>query len=145
MMRMFSKSPKTVVVGLSGGVDSAVSALLLKQQGYRVIGLFMKNWEEDDELCPAAVDYQDVITICDQIGIPHYSVNFAKEYWDNVFTEFVEGLKNGVTPNPDVLCNREIKFKVLLDKAIELGADYLATGPLLPQCEWQASQGIGPE
>lgn len=120
-------SPKTVVVGLSGGVDSAVSALLLKQQGYRVIGLFMKNWEEEGD-CPAAVDYEDVVSVCEQIGIPHYSVNFAKDYWDSVFSELIEGLKKGVTPNPDVLCNREIKFKVLLDKAIELGADYLATG-----------------
>lgn len=126
---MFSKPPpKTVVVGLSGGVDSAVSALLLKQQGYRVIGLFMKNWDEEDTLCPAAIDYQDVVSVCEQIGIPHYSVNFAKDYWDNVFTELVDGLKKGVTPNPDVLCNREIKFKVMLEKALELGADYLATG-----------------
>ncbi len=125
---MSSKSqPKTVVVGLSGGVDSSVSALLLKEQGYRVIGLFMKNWDEDEH-CPATLDYEDVVSVCDQIGIPHYSVNFTKEYWDSVFSEFLDGMKKGLTPNPDVLCNREIKFKVLLDKAMELGADYLATG-----------------
>lgn len=119
--------PKTVVVGMSGGVDSSVSALLLKQQGYRVIGLFMRNWEEGEE-CPAVQDYDDVVSVCEKIGIPHYVVDFTKEYWDNVFSHFLEELKMGYTPNPDVLCNREIKFKVLLDKALSLGADYLATG-----------------
>ncbi len=120
----------TVVVGMSGGVDSSVSALLLKQQGYKVIGLFMKNWEEKDEngVCRSAFDYQDVEKVCDQIDIPYYSVNFVQEYWDNVFTQFLADFKRGWTPNPDILCNREIKFKVFLKKALELGADYLATG-----------------
>lgn len=123
-------SKKIVVVGMSGGVDSSVSALLLKEQGYEVIGLFMKNWEEtnDQGICQSAQDYQDVAQVCQKLDIPFYSVNFAKEYWDSVFTEFVEELKLGHTPNPDVLCNREIKFKVLLEKALSLGADYLATG-----------------
>lgn len=121
---------KTVVVGMSGGVDSSVSALILKEMGYNVIGLFMKNWEENDEngQCLASLEYEDVVRVCNQIGIPHFSVNFAKEYWDNVFTSFLEEYKLGHTPNPDILCNREIKFKHLLDKALELGADYLATG-----------------
>jgi tRNA-specific 2-thiouridylase len=121
---------KTVVVGMSGGVDSSVSALLLKKSGYRVIGLFMKNWEEANEngVCKAAQEYEDVVKVCQQIDIPHYSVNFAKEYWDHVFSHFLEELKLGYTPNPDILCNREIKFKVFLEKALSLGADYLATG-----------------
>ncbi len=121
---------KTVAVGMSGGVDSSVAALLLKQQGYRVIGLFMKNWEEKDEngVCQSSKDYEDVVRVCGQIGIPYYSINFVQEYWDNVFTHFLEELKQGHTPNPDILCNREIKFKVLLDKALSMGADYLATG-----------------
>jgi tRNA-specific 2-thiouridylase len=120
----------TVVVGMSGGVDSSVTALLLKEQGYRVIGLFMKNWEEQnaDGVCTSSIEYEDVIRVCEKIDIPYYSVNFVKEYWDNVFTHFLKEFEAGHTPNPDILCNREIKFKVLLDKALELGADYLATG-----------------
>jgi len=121
---------KTVVIGMSGGVDSSVAALLLKEQGYNVIGMFMKNWDETDAqgVCPAAQDFEDVARICDKISIPYYSVNFVKEYWDNVFTHFLEELKQGHTPNPDILCNREIKFKVLLDKALQMGAQFLATG-----------------
>lgn len=121
---------KTVVVGMSGGVDSSVCALLLKEQGYRVIGMFMKNWEEKDPngICKASIEYEDVVRVCQQIDIPYYSVNFVKEYWDHVFSHFLKDFESGQTPNPDVLCNREIKFKVLLDKALELGADYLATG-----------------
>ncbi len=123
-------SGKTVVVGLSGGVDSAVSAFLLKEQGCRVIGLFMKNWEEQDEhgVCKASLEYEDVAAVCAMLNIPCYSVNFVKEYWENVFTHFLEEFRNGHTPNPDILCNREIKFKVMFDKALEMGADYLATG-----------------
>lgn len=123
-------SSKTVVVGMSGGVDSSVSALLLKQQGFHVIGMFMKNWEESDEngLCTSSKDFEDVVRVCEQIDIPYYTVNFVKEYWDSVFTHFLEGLNRGLTPNPDILCNKEIKFKVLLEKALEIGADYLATG-----------------
>lgn len=121
---------KTVVIGMSGGVDSSVAAMLLKQQGYRVIGMFMKNWEEKDAdgVCRSASDYEDVVRVCEQLDIPYYSVNFVKEYWDNVFTHFLEEFKLGHTPNPDILCNREIKFKVLLEKALEIGGDYLATG-----------------
>lgn len=123
-------SQQTVVVGMSGGVDSSVSALLLKQQGYRVIGLFMKNWEEQDEqgICRSAYDYDDVRRVCEQIDIPYYAVNFVEEYRNQVFAQFLEDFKRGLTPNPDILCNREIKFKVFLDKALELGADFLATG-----------------
>jgi tRNA-specific 2-thiouridylase len=121
---------KTVVVGMSGGVDSSVTALLLKQQGFKVIGLFMKNWEEKDDsgVCLSAYDYEDVRRVCETIDIPYYAVNFAKEYRDKVFNQFIEDFKKGLTPNPDILCNREIKFKVFFDKAMELGADYLATG-----------------
>ncbi len=103
---------KTVVVGMSGGVDSSVTALLLKQQGFRVIGLFMKNWEE--EPCPAQRDFEDVVAVCQQLDIPYYSVNFAKQYWDTVFSKCLEEYQAGYTPNPDVLCNREIKFNVFL-------------------------------
>ena len=119
-----------VVVGLSGGVDSAVSALLLKEQGWDVIGVFMNNWEETDEngVCPAVDDWSDVRDIADRIGIPYYSVNFAKEYMDRVFSYFLEEYRKGRTPNPDVLCNREIKFKAFLDLAMQLDAEKMATG-----------------
>lgn len=124
------EKPIRVVVGMSGGVDSSVAALLLKEQGYEVIGLFMKNWEGDDDEdnCAAEEDFDDVVAVCSQIGIPYYGVNFAKEYWDEVFSICLEDYRAGLTPNPDILCNRQIKFKALLDKAKELGADYLATG-----------------
>lgn len=119
-----------VVVGMSGGVDSAVSALLLKRAGYDVLGVFMKNWEEKDEegVCTSESDWKDVQHVCDLIGIPYYSVNFVKEYWDRVFTLFLSEYKAGRTPNPDVLCNREIKFKAFLDFAMQLGAEKMATG-----------------
>lgn len=121
---------KTVVVGMSGGVDSSVVALMVKLQGYKVIGLFMKNWDETnpDGTCNADEDYQDVIKVCERLDVPYYSVNFVKEYADEVFAEFLSDYKNGFTPNPDVLCNREIKFKVFFQKAKLLGADFLATG-----------------
>ena len=121
---------KTVVVGMSGGVDSSVAALLLKQQGYNVIGLFMKNWEEDDEngACTAETDYSDVRRVCSILDIPYYSVNFSKEYMDRVFKYFLEEYEKGRTPNPDVLCNREIKFGPFKDYAESLGADFIATG-----------------
>lgn len=130
MSSTLSNRKTRVVVGMSGGVDSSVSALLLKEQGYDVIGVFMKNWDETDEfgVCTAAADFEDVERVCTQIGIPYYSVNFEQEYEDKVFSYFLEEYKKGRTPNPDVLCNREIKFKELLDKAMQLGADYLATG-----------------
>lgn len=121
-------SGKKVVIGMSGGVDSSVSALLLKEQGYEVIGLYMKNWEDVDGSCPGVADYEDVTRVCDTLKIPCYTINFVKEYKDSVFSHFIEELKLGYTPNPDVLCNREIKFKALFQKAKELGADYLATG-----------------
>lgn len=125
-----SNAQKTVVVGMSGGVDSSVVALVTKLQGYKTIGLFMKNWDETnpDGTCPADADYQDVVRVCERLGIPYYSVNFVKEYWDGVFAEFLEDYKKGFTPNPDVLCNREIKFKVFYQRAKLLGADFLATG-----------------
>lgn len=117
-----------VVVGISGGVDSSVAAYLLKQQGHDVIGLFMVNWEEIDGTCTAETDYEDVKRVCNKIGIPYYSVNYAKEYYDRVFTHFLEEYKRGRTPNPDVLCNREIKFGPFLEQAKRLGADMIATG-----------------
>lgn len=119
-----------IAVGMSGGVDSAVSALLLKEQGYDVVGIFMKNWEEKDEdgVCTATADYEDVRDVCGQIGIPYYTVNFEREYWDRVFSYFLEEYKHGRTPNPDVLCNKEIKFRAFLDYALKTGADAMATG-----------------
>lgn len=119
-----------VIVGMSGGVDSSVSALLLLEQGYRVEGLFMKNWEEDDgtEYCTAKEDLADAQAVCDRLGIKLHTANFAAEYWDNVFEHFLAEYKAGRTPNPDILCNREIKFKAFLDYALMLGADLIATG-----------------
>lgn len=121
---------KIVVVGMSGGVDSSVAALLLKEQGYEVIGVFMKNWEEVDEegVCSADLDYRDVISVAHALDIPYYQLNFSKKYWDTVFAKCLEDFKAGFTPNPDILCNKEIKFKVFFEKALELGADYVATG-----------------
>jgi len=123
-------NPPTVVVGMSGGVDSSVSAAILKWQGYNVICLFMKNWNEQDAdgVCTSEADYSDVKRAAEVIGIPYYTVNFSKEYMDNVFNVFLEGLKKGITPNPDVLCNREIKFGPFLEHADKVGADYIATG-----------------
>lgn len=127
---MEENSKVRVVVGMSGGVDSSVTALLLKEQGYEVIGIFMKNWDDTDEFgyCTATEDYKDVQAVAQQIGIPYYSVNFEKEYWDKVFQYFLDEYKKGRTPNPDVMCNKEIKFKAFLDYAMDLGADYVATG-----------------
>ncbi|WHX48021.1 tRNA 2-thiouridine(34) synthase MnmA [Paenibacillus woosongensis] len=125
-----SNSETRIVVGMSGGVDSSVTALLLKQQGYDVIGIFMKNWDDTDEFgrCTAEEDAEDVRRVCEQIDIPYYTVNFEKEYYDKVFAYFLEEYKRGRTPNPDVMCNREIKFGEFLNKAMDLGADYVATG-----------------
>jgi len=124
------KSRSCIVVGLSGGVDSAVTALLLKQQGHEVIGLFMKNWEDDDdsEYCSSRQDLIDAVAVADTIGIPIEAVNFAKEYKDRVFSYFLREYEAGRTPNPDILCNSEIKFKAFLDHAIRLGATQIATG-----------------
>ncbi len=119
-----------VVVGMSGGVDSSVAALLLKRQGYEVIGVYMNNWEEVDDqgVCTAERDWADVRDVCDVIGIPYYSVNFAGEYKDRVFQHFLDEYKKGRTPNPDVLCNREIKFNAFHEFGLKLGADKVATG-----------------
>ncbi len=117
-----------IVVGISGGVDSSVAAYLLKQKGHEVIGLFMVNWEEKDGTCTAEEDFEDVKRVCNKIGIPYFSVNYAKEYYDRVFTYFLDEYKKGRTPNPDVLCNREVKFGPFLEQAKKLGADFIATG-----------------
>ena len=130
---------KKVVVGMSGGVDSSVSAILLQKQGYEVIGLFMRNWDSlaDGELdgpttstgqCPQEADYDDAKAVCDKLGIPLYRKDFVKEYWDYVFTYFLDELKNGRTPNPDIMCNKYIKFDMFAKEARKLGADYIATG-----------------
>lgn len=130
MTRQEDNSKIRVVVGMSGGVDSSVAALLLKQAGYDVVGLFMKNWDDTDErgVCTATQDYEDVALVAEKIGIPYYSVNFEKEYWDRVFEYFLAEYRKGRTPNPDVMCNKEIKFKAFLDYAMDLGADYVAMG-----------------
>ena len=121
---------KRIVVGMSGGVDSSVTALLLKQQGYDVVGLFMKNWEDDDndEYCSSRQDLLDAVSVADTIGIPIEAVNFSREYKERVFSEFLREYQAGRTPNPDILCNAEIKFKAFLDHAMQLGADTIATG-----------------
>jgi tRNA-specific 2-thiouridylase len=118
----------TVVVGMSGGVDSSVTAKILKDQGYNVECVFMKNWEGDDENCNAEEDYKDALSVCDHLDIPLRSVNFSNEYWDKVFQYFIDEYARGRTPNPDVLCNREVKFKAFLDYAFDLGAVKIATG-----------------
>lgn len=143
---MSNNSQKKVIVGMSGGVDSSVSAYLLQQQGYQVEGLFMKNWEEDDneEYCTAAEDLADAQAVCDKLGIHLHTINFASEYWDNVFEYFLAEYKAGRTPNPDILCNKEIKFKAFLEFADEiLDADYIAMGHYVrrtfPTAEQQAA------
>ena len=131
---------KTVVIGMSGGVDSSVAAIKLLEQGYNVIGLFMRNWDSsinndylgnpnlDNDICPQEQDYNDALEVCKKIGIPLHRVDYVKEYWDNVFTYFLDELKKGRTPNPDVMCNKYIKFDLFYKKAKELGADFIATG-----------------
>jgi tRNA-specific 2-thiouridylase len=127
---MKTTTPKHIIVGMSGGVDSSVAALLLKEQGHHVEGVFMKNWEEDDTdtYCPASIDMADAQAVCDQLQIELHRINFAAEYWETVFTHFLAEYRAGRTPNPDILCNKEIKFKAFLDYAKQRGADYIATG-----------------
>jgi len=146
-----AKAPQDtrVIVGMSGGVDSSVSAYLLLEQGYQVEGLFMKNWEEDDndEYCAAADDLADAQAVCDKLGIKLHTINFATEYWDNVFEYFLAEYKAGRTPNPDIMCNKEIKFKAFLEFACEdLGADYIATGHYVRReyrdDKWQMIRGL---
>ena len=118
-----------VVVGMSGGVDSSVSAYLLKEQGYDVVGLFMLNWQsEPGENCTSEIDFADASEVCDKLNIPLHKANFSDDYWNKVFEEFLNEHKAGRTPNPDILCNREIKFKSFLNYALTIGADYIATG-----------------
>ena len=131
---------KTVVLGMSGGVDSSVTAIILKEQGYNVIGLFMRNWDSminndvignpnlNDDICPQEKDYNDALAVCQKLDIPLHRIDFVKEYWDYVFTYFLEELKACRTPNPDVMCNRYIKFDMFQKEAKKLGADYIATG-----------------
>jgi tRNA-specific 2-thiouridylase len=123
-------SPKHIIVGMSGGVDSSVTALLLKEQGHHVEGIFMKNWEEDDTdtFCPSSIDMADAQAVCDKLQIELSRVNFAAEYWETVFSHFLTEYRAGRTPNPDILCNKEIKFKAFLQYAKLRGADYIATG-----------------
>ena len=131
---------KKVVIGMSGGVDSSVAAILLKKQGYDVIGLFMRNWDStinndflgnpnlNNDICPQEEDYNDAKAVCDKLGIPLHRIDFVKEYWDFVFTYFLDELKKGRTPNPDIMCNKYIKFDFFIKEAKRLGADYIATG-----------------
>lgn len=132
---------KKVVIGMSGGVDSSVAAILLKKQGYEVIGLFMRNWDslvnndilgnpdlQTNDICPQEQDYNDALKVCEKLEIPLYRVDFVKEYWDYVFTYFLDELKKGRTPNPDIMCNKYIKFDMFVKEAKKLGADYIATG-----------------
>ena len=141
-------SNKHVIVGMSGGVDSSVAALLLLQQGYRVEGLFMKNWEEDDaeDDCTAKEDLADAQAVCDRLDIPLHKVNFSDQYWDRVFQYFLDEYDAGRTPNPDILCNKEIKFRAFLEHALNLGADFIATGHYvrkrLQQEHWQLLRGL---
>ena len=117
-----------IIVGMSGGVDSAVTSAILKEEGFEVEGLFMKNWEDDSEYCASEQDYKDALQVCDRLNIPLRSVNFSKQYWDRVFKNFLSEYENGRTPNPDILCNTEIKFQEFFDYAVRLGAKRIATG-----------------
>lgn len=145
---------KRVVIGMSGGVDSSVAAILLKKQGYDVIGLFMRNWDSsmnndflgnpnlNEPICPQEQDYNDALNVCEKIGIPLHRVDFVKEYWDYVFTYFLDELKHGRTPNPDIMCNKYIKFDMFLKEAKKLGADYIATGHYVRMINGELYRGV---
>ena len=145
---------KKVVIGMSGGVDSSVAAILLKDAGYEVIGLFMRNWDStinndilgnptlNNDICPQEEDYNDAIKVCEKLDIPLYRVDFVKEYWDYVFTYFLDELKKGRTPNPDIMCNKYIKFDAFLKEARKLGADYIATGHYARLIDGKLLRGI---
>jgi len=142
-----SNTKKHIIVGLSGGVDSSVAALLLKQQGHHVEGVFMKNWEEDDtdSFCPASLDMADAEAVCNKLGIEFTRINFSAEYWEKVFAGFLADYQAGLTPNPDILCNREIKFRAFLDYAKSRGADYIATGHYARCINNQLHKGLDPD
>ena len=148
---MTESRPQHIIVGLSGGVDSAVAALLLHKQAHRVQGMFMKNWDEDDAdgRCPAAEDLQDAQAVSSRLGIALHAVNFASEYWDRVFEHFLAEYRAGRTPNPDVLCNKEIKFRAFLDHALTLGAEHIATGHYARNTyhdgAWRLYKGVDPD
>lgn len=143
---MKNNTRKHIIVGLSGGVDSSVTAFLLKEQGHHVEGIFMKNWEEDDTdtFCPASQDMADAQAVCDQLQIELHRVNFAAEYWEKVFVDFLQEYNAGRTPNPDIICNREIKFKAFLHYAKSRGADFIATGHYARIQESQLLKGLDP-
>ena len=134
-----------ILVGMSGGVDSSVTAALLKQQGYDIEGIFMKNWEEDDdsETCASAQDLSDAKSVCNKLGIKLHTVNFAERYWDTVFSRTLDALRLGLTPNPDVLCNQEIKFQAFLEHCLALGADKIATGHYARIIQTDAGYALG--
>lgn len=144
---MTKQTRKHIIVGMSGGVDSSVAALLLKEQGHHVEGVFMKNWEEDDTdtFCPASADMQDAQAVCDTLQIELQRVNFSAEYWERVFTHFLAEYKAGRTPNPDILCNKEIKFNAFLNYAKQRGADFIATGHYIRRHENQLLKGLDPQ
>lgn len=139
--------PKHIIVGMSGGVDSSVTAFLLKEAGHHVEGVFMKNWEEDDTdtFCPASADMADAQAVCDKLGIELHRVNFSAEYWERVFVDFLAEYTAGRTPNPDIVCNKEIKFKAFLHYAKQRGADFIATGHYARIHEGQLLKGLDPQ
>ncbi len=135
-------TPAKVIVGMSGGVDSSVAALLLKEHGHDVRAIFMQNWDDDDEQCTARQDYRDARAVCDRLGIELETVNFQREYWDRVFAHFLAEYSAGRTPNPDILCNKEIKFKAFLDHAKQQGCDFIATGHYARRSDFDSDDSV---